>query len=80
MSAWIGCWIERCCSLCAVNWNGLLSAVDSNRIVAVCSDDLAKLRAIKIGSVWKLTEITKKERIVLEKMRVAIPIKLKHGY
>jgi len=42
--------------------------------------DLAKLRAIKIGSVCKLTEITKKERIVLEKMGVAIPIKLKHGY
>ena len=42
--------------------------------------DLAKLRAVKIGSVWKLTEITKKERIVLEKMGVGIPIKLKHGY
>jgi hypothetical protein len=42
--------------------------------------DLAKLRAIKIGSAWKLTEITKKERIVLEKMGVGIPVKLKHGY
>ena len=42
--------------------------------------DLAKLRAVKIGGVWKLTEITKKERIVLEKMGVGIPIKLKHGY
>jgi hypothetical protein len=42
--------------------------------------DLAKLRAVKIGGVWKLTEITKKERIVMEKMGVGIPIKLKHGY
>jgi transposase len=42
--------------------------------------DLAKLRAVKIGSVWKLTEITKKERIVLEKMGISIPIEPKPGY
>jgi transposase len=42
--------------------------------------DLAKLRAVKIGSAWKLTEITKKERIVLEKMGISIPIGPKPGY
>jgi transposase len=42
--------------------------------------DLAKLRAVKIGGVWKLTEITKKERIVLEKMGISIPIEPKPGY
>ena len=42
--------------------------------------DLAKLRAVKIGSVWKLTEITKKQRIVLEKMGVSIPVEPRPGY
>jgi transposase len=42
--------------------------------------ELAKLRAVKIGGVWKLTEITKKERIVLEKLGISIPIEPKPGY
>lgn len=36
--------------------------------------DLGKLRAVNIGGAWKLTEITKRERTVLEKIGVAIPI------
>jgi len=40
--------------------------------------DLGKLRAVKIGGAWKLTEITKRERTVLEKIGVAIPIEPKN--
>jgi hypothetical protein len=33
-----------------------------------------KLRAVKVGGKWRLTEISKKQRTILEKMGVGIPI------
>ena len=36
--------------------------------------ELAKLRAVKVGRKWRLTEITKKQRMILEKMKIAIPV------
>ena len=36
--------------------------------------ELAKLRAVKVGGKWRLTEISKKQRTILEKMKVAIPV------
>jgi hypothetical protein len=35
---------------------------------------LAKLRAVKVGGKWRLTEITKKQRMILEKMKISIPV------
>jgi len=32
--------------------------------------ELAKLRAVKIGGKWRLTEISKKQRTILEKMEL----------
>jgi len=36
--------------------------------------ELAKIRAVKIGGKWRLTEITKKQRTILEKMKIPIPV------
>ncbi|MCX6672507.1 MAG: hypothetical protein NTY37_01870 [Methanothrix sp.] len=36
--------------------------------------ELAKLRAVKVGGKWKLTEISKKQRTILEKMKIGIPV------
>jgi transposase len=36
--------------------------------------ELAKLRAVKVGNKWKLTEISKKQRTILEKMKIGIPV------
>jgi hypothetical protein len=36
--------------------------------------DLSKLRAIHIGNSWKLTEITKRQRIIFEKLLIPVPI------
>jgi transposase len=36
--------------------------------------ELAKLRAVKVGNKWKLTEISKKQRTILEKMKIRIPV------
>jgi transposase len=36
--------------------------------------ELAKLRAVKVGGKWRLTEISKKQRTILEKMKIAIPV------
>ena len=36
--------------------------------------DMSKIRAVRIGNIWKLTEITKKQRIYLEKMSIPIPV------
>jgi transposase len=36
--------------------------------------ELAKIRAVKIGRVWRLTEISKKERTIFEKMEIGVPI------
>ena len=36
--------------------------------------ELGKLRAVKVGGKWRLTEISKKQRTILEKMKIGIPI------
>ncbi len=36
--------------------------------------ELGKLRAVKVGGKWRLTEISKKQRTILEKMMIGIPI------
>jgi transposase len=36
--------------------------------------ELSKLRAVKIGTVWRLTEISKRQRTILEKLGIGIPI------
>ena len=36
--------------------------------------ELAKLRAVKVGGKWRLTEISKKQRTILEKMGIGIPV------
>ena len=36
--------------------------------------ELAKLRAVKVGGKWRLTEISKKQRTILEKMQIGVPI------
>ncbi len=36
--------------------------------------ELAKLRAVKIGGKWRLTEISKKQRTIFEKMKIGVPV------
>ena len=36
--------------------------------------ELAKLRGVKVGEKWRLTEITKKQRTIFEKMEIGIPV------
>ncbi len=36
--------------------------------------EMQKLRAVHIGNVWKLTEVTKRQRTILEKMGISIPL------
>jgi transposase len=36
--------------------------------------ELAKLRAVKVGGKWKLTEISKKQRMIMEMMNIEIPV------
>jgi hypothetical protein len=36
--------------------------------------ELAKLRAVKVGGKWRLTEISKKQRMILDKMNIGIPV------
>jgi transposase len=36
--------------------------------------ELAKLRAVKVGGKWRLTDISKKQRMILEKMNIEIPV------
>ena len=36
--------------------------------------ELAKLRAVKVGGKWRLTEISKKQRTIFEKMKIGIPV------
>jgi transposase len=36
--------------------------------------ELAKLRAVKVGGKWRLTEITKKQRSIFEKMEISITV------
>ena len=39
--------------------------------------DMGKLRAVKIGNAWKLTEVSKKQRTCFEKMEIPIPVSVK---
>jgi transposase len=36
--------------------------------------EMSKLRAVSIGGTWRLTEITKNQRTILDKMNLSIPI------
>jgi len=36
--------------------------------------ELAKIRAVKVGGKWRLTEISKKQRIIFEKMKIGVPV------
>ena len=36
--------------------------------------ELAKIRAVKVGGRWRLTEISKKQRTILEKMEIGVPV------
>ena len=36
--------------------------------------ELSKLRAVKVGGKWRLTEISKRQRTILEKLMTAIPV------
>jgi len=33
-----------------------------------------KAQAVKVGGKWRLTEISKKQRTILEKMKIGIPV------
>jgi hypothetical protein len=32
------------------------------------------LRAVKVGGKWRLTEVPKKQRMILEKMEISVPV------
>jgi transposase len=36
--------------------------------------ELSKLRAVKVGGKWRLTEVSKKQRMILEKMEINVPV------
>jgi len=36
--------------------------------------ELAKLRAVKVGGKWRLTEISKKQRTIFEKLEIGVPV------
>ncbi|VVB69617.1 Uncharacterised protein [uncultured archaeon] len=36
--------------------------------------ELAKLRAVKVGGKWRLTEISRKQRTTFEKLKIGIPV------
>jgi len=42
--------------------------------------EMGKLRTVKVGRAWRLTEITKRMRTILEKMGVQVPIEPGHSY
>ena len=39
--------------------------------------ELGKLRAVHIGGKWRLSEVTRKQRSILEKMNINVPIEVK---
>jgi transposase len=47
--------------------------LDKNSIEEILME-LAKLRAVKVGGKWRMTEISKKQRTIFEKLKTAIPI------
>ena len=36
--------------------------------------ELSKLRAVKVGGKWRLTEVSKRQRMILEKMEISMPV------
>jgi transposase len=42
--------------------------------------EMGKLRTVKVGGIWRLTEITKRIRMILEKIGVQVPIEPGHSY
>ena len=36
--------------------------------------EVSKLRAVRVGGKWKLTEVSKKQRMILEKMEISVPV------
>jgi transposase len=36
--------------------------------------EMGKLRAVQIGNTWKLTEISKRQRIIMEKLGIPVPV------
>jgi transposase len=36
--------------------------------------ELAKVRAVKVGGKWRITEISKKQRTIFEKMEIGVPV------
>ncbi len=47
--------------------------LDKNSIEEILME-LAKLRAVKVGGKWRLTEVSKKQRTIFEKLKTAIPV------
>lgn len=47
--------------------------LDKNSIEEILME-LAELRAVKVGGKWRLTEISKKQRTIFEKLKTAIPV------
>jgi transposase len=47
--------------------------LDKNSIEELLME-LAKLRAVKVGEKWRLTEVSKKQRTIFEKLKTAIPV------
>jgi hypothetical protein len=36
--------------------------------------ELSKLRAVNVGGKWRLTEVSKKQRMILEKTEISVPV------
>ncbi len=47
--------------------------LDKNSIEEILME-LSKLRAVKVGGKWRLTEVSKKQRMILEKMEIGVPV------
>ena len=47
--------------------------LDKNSIEEILMDP-AKIRAVKVGGKWRLTEISKKQRTIFEKLKIGIPV------
>jgi len=47
--------------------------LDKNSIEDIIME-LAKLRAVKVGGKWRLTEISKKQRTIFEKLEIGVPV------
>jgi hypothetical protein len=56
-----------------VAWARDAKLLDKSSIEEILME-LAKLRAVKVGGKWRLTEITKKQRMIFEKMEISIPV------